>query len=120
MKIVGPQQRLKISIIFIGKFVLILHATIFLFLFHFSTTASAFKEEKKKILILFTAQSDTPAYTFIEKGIKQALEATRGFRFEYFIEYMDRYRNTDQTYYSSCWMYTATSIPAKQSIWWLR
>jgi len=59
---------------------------------------SALKEEKK-ILILFPGQSDLAAYPLTEKGIKSALAAGTEFRIEYFIEYMDRYRNSDQTHY---------------------
>ena len=93
-----PLKQFKINNVFIGKFVLILLATGILFLFHSSATASAQKAEKK-ILLLFSGQSDIPAYPLILKGIKSGLEATNAFRFEYFIEYMDRYRSTDQTYY---------------------
>ncbi|MGD9290022.1 MAG: hypothetical protein PVG74_20555, partial [Desulfobacterales bacterium] len=78
MMIVPPWQRFNFTFRSIEKFVLILLAAAFFLFFHFLTTASAFKEVKK-ILILFTAQSDTPAYNFIEKGIKQALEAKSDF-----------------------------------------
>ena len=51
------------------------------------------------ILILFPGQSDLAAYPLTEKSIKSALAAGTEFRVEYFIEYMDRYRNSDQTHY---------------------
>ncbi len=98
MKLIRLQKRLKISIKFIQKFGLILLAAALFSLFHFSTTASASKEEKE-ILILFPGQSDLAAYPLTEKGIKSALAAGTEFRIEYFIEYMDRYRNSDQTHY---------------------
>ncbi|MEX1351713.1 MAG: ABC transporter substrate binding protein, partial [Desulfobacterales bacterium] len=40
-----------------------------------------------------------PAHPLVEKGIKSSLDADTEFRIEYFIESMDRYRISDQTYY---------------------
>ena len=54
--------------------------------------------EEKRVLILFPNQSDIPAYTMVEKGIKSRLDAVHEFHIEYFIEYMDWYRNPQQTY----------------------
>jgi hypothetical protein len=48
------------------------------------------------ILILFPGQSDLAAYPLTEKSIKSALAEGTEFRIEYFIEYMDCYRNSDQ------------------------
>ena len=98
MKINIPQKIYDFRLRFIEKIVLILLAAAFFLLFHLSTTVSALKEEKK-ILILFPGQSDLAAYPLTEKGIKSALAAGTEFRIEYFIEYMDRYRNSDQTHY---------------------
>ena len=98
MMIVRPWLRCNSRFRSIRKFGLILLATAFFLLFHLSTTVSALKEEKK-ILILFPGQSDLAAYPLTEKGIKSALAAGTEFRIEYFIEYMDRYRNSDQTHY---------------------
>ena len=68
-----------------------------IFLFHSLTYAIELKE-KKRVLILFTNESDLPAYALIENGIKSVLKAGTEFRIEYFIEFMDYYRNPDQTY----------------------
>ena len=69
-----------------------------LFFPHFSAAGYESKEEKR-VLILFSAQSDLPAHPLVEKGIKSSLDAGTEFRIEYFIESMDRYRISDQTYY---------------------
>ncbi len=68
------------------------------FLFHSLTYGAELKEEKR-VLILFDGQSDLPAYPLAEKGIKSSLKAGTDFHMEYFIEYLDLYRNPDQTYY---------------------
>jgi len=77
-----------------------LHLLFFIYasflLFHSLTYATELKEEKR-VLILFTNQSDLPAYPFVEKGIKSSLRADTEFHIEYFIEYMDYYRNPDPT-----------------------
>jgi hypothetical protein len=98
MMIVRPQQRFNSSFRFIGKFGLILFAAAFFLLFHFPTAASALKEDKK-ILILFPGQSELAAYPLTERAIKSAFAASTEFRIEYFTEYMDCYRNSDQTHY---------------------
>jgi len=98
MKIVRLRQRFNVSFGLICRLYPLLLASVFFFLFYFSATAYTQKEEKR-ILILFAAQSDLPAYSLVEKGIKSSLDANTEFRIEYFIEYMDRYRNSDQTYY---------------------
>ena len=53
-------------------------------------------KEKKCVLVIFHAQSDLPAFSRIEQGIKQGLGAGTEFNIEYFIEYMDSDRNPDQ------------------------
>jgi hypothetical protein len=68
-----------------------------LFLFHSLTYTTEFQEEKR-VLLLIPSQCDLPAYPLVEKGIKSSLEAGTEFKMEYFIEYMDYYRNTDPTY----------------------
>ena len=98
MKLVRSQQRFNFSFSFICRLHLFLLAAAFLFLFHFSATAYAQKEEKR-VLVLFSNQSDLPAFPLVEKGIKSSLAAGSEFRIEYFIEYMDRFRNTDPTHY---------------------
>jgi hypothetical protein len=64
---------------------------------HSFSYATDFKEEKR-VLVLFTNQSYVPAYPFVEKGIKSCLKAGTEIYIEYFIEYMDYYRNPDQAY----------------------
>ena len=85
------------SVCFICKLHLFLLAFISLFLFHSLTYATELKQEKR-VLILFDGQSDLPAYPLAEKGIKSSLEKGTEFHIEYFIEYMDLYRNPDQTH----------------------
>jgi transcriptional regulator with GAF, ATPase, and Fis domain/ABC-type uncharacterized transport system substrate-binding protein len=98
MKIVRHRKRFNFGVRFNGKLVLFLLAAVFFFLFHFSATASAPKDVKR-VLVLFPGQSDLAAYPLTERGIKSALAAGTEFRIEYFIEYMDRYRNADQIHY---------------------
>lgn len=52
----------------------------------------------KRVLILFPNQSDLPAYPLVEKGIKSRLATGTEFHIEYYIEYMDWYRNADPSY----------------------
>ena len=85
------------SFFFICKLHLLLLAFASLFLFHSLTYATELKEEKR-VLILFNNRSDLPAIPFVEKGIKSSLKAGTEFHIEYFIEFMDYYRNPDQTY----------------------
>jgi len=68
------------------------------FLFHSLTYGAELKEEKN-VLILFSNQSDLPAYPMIIKGINSAIDAATEFRIEYFIEFMDLFRNNDPTHY---------------------
>jgi hypothetical protein len=70
MMIVRSSQRFDSSFRFIGKFGLILLATAFFSLFHFSATTFGSKE-KKKIRILFPDQSDFGAYPLTAKGINR-------------------------------------------------
>mgnify|MGYP001828381755 CR=1 FL=1 len=95
---VPPQQRFNSTFRSAGKFGLLLLAAAFFLSFHLSAIVSASKEEKK-ILILFPGQSDLAAYPLAERGIKSALAEGTEFRIEYFIEYMDRYRNSDEAHY---------------------
>jgi PAS domain S-box-containing protein len=85
------------SFCFICKLHLFLLAFASLFLFHSLTYATELKQEKR-VLILFNNRSDLPAIPFVEKGIKSSLKAGTEFHIEYFIEFMDYYRNPDQTY----------------------
>ena len=66
--------------------------------FHSVAYGNELKEEKR-VLVLFPHQSDLPAYPMVEKGIKSSLAAGTEFHIEYFIEYMDLYRNPDQDSY---------------------
>ena len=81
---------------YICKLHLPLLALVF-FLLQSLTYANEFKENKR-VLILFPNQSDLPAYPVVEKGIKSKLAEGTEFHIEYYIEYMDWYRNADQTY----------------------
>jgi PAS domain S-box-containing protein len=98
MKNISPQQQFKLSFCFICKGHLFLLAFVLIFLFHSLTYGTEIKKEKR-VLILFDGQSDLPAYPMVEKGIKSRLKAGTGFHIEYFIEYMDLYRNPDQDSY---------------------
>ena len=72
-------------------------AAVFFFSLH-SLSMGYEPKEEKHILILFAAQSDLPAFPLVERGIKSSLDADTDFRVEYFIEYMDIYRISKQTY----------------------
>ena len=72
-------------------------AAVFFFSLH-SLSMGYEPKEEKHILILFAAQSDLPAFPLVERGIKSSLDVDTDFRVEYFIEYMDIYRNSKQTY----------------------
>jgi hypothetical protein len=98
MKPVRSLQRSNSSFCFICGSHLFLLASVFFLLFH-SLVAGYESKEEKRVLILFPGQSDLAAYPLVEKGIKSSLQAGSEFRIEYFIEYMDRYRNTDPTHY---------------------
>ena len=75
-------------------FLLVLVAFFFLQSVAYATEA----KEEKRVLILFPNQSDLPAYPMVEKGIKSRLAKGTEFHIEFYIEYMDWYRNADQTY----------------------
>ena len=96
MKNIRSRQQFRLSFCFICRVHLFLVAFVFFFLFHSLTYATELNEEKR-VLILFSNQSDLPAYPMVEKGIKSSLQAGHEFHIEYFIEYMDYYRNPDQT-----------------------
>lgn len=51
---------------------------------------------KKRVLILFSSQSNIPAQPYVVKGITSVLDATADFHAEYFIEYMDLPRNSGE------------------------
>jgi PAS domain S-box-containing protein len=97
MKNIRSQQPFRLNFAFICKLHLLLLAFISFFFFHSLTYGTELKEEKR-VLILFPAQSDLPAYPAVEKGIKSGLKAGTEFHIEYFIEHMDYYRNPDQTH----------------------
>ena len=96
MNNIRPQQQFRSSFCFLCKLHLLLLAFVSFFLCHSLTYATELNEEKR-VLILFSNQSDLPAYPMVEKGIKSSLDAGHEFHIEYFIEYMDYYRNPDQT-----------------------
>ncbi len=86
------QQRSRLRFCLICRLYLFLSAILSFFLFH-SLTFGAEIKDAKRVLILFPAQSDVPAHPMAIKGIKSSLAAGTEFRIEYFIEYMDLYRN---------------------------
>jgi PAS domain S-box-containing protein len=55
-------------------------------------------KETKRVLILFGNQSDVPAYPTVERGIKAGLAEGHEFHIEYYVEYLDYYRNPGQTH----------------------
>lgn len=55
-------------------------------------------KETKRVLILLTGQLGVPGYELAKEGMLASLEQSNDFRFEYFIEYMDRYRFKDKSY----------------------
>ncbi|MFW2366836.1 MAG: PAS domain S-box protein, partial [Desulforhopalus sp.] len=56
------------------------------------------KKVTKHVLLLITGQKDVPGYTLSEEEMKKALEQSKDYRFEYYVEYMDRYRFNDISY----------------------
>jgi PAS domain S-box-containing protein len=100
MKNIRIQQRFTLSFCFICRLHLFLLAFASFFLLH-SLTYGAESKQEKRVLILFTNRSDLPAYPVVEKGIKSSLKAGTEFHIEYFIEYMDYYRNPEPTYIQS-------------------
>jgi PAS domain S-box-containing protein len=96
-KNIRSQQPFTSGFCIIFKLHLLLFICASFFLLHSLTYATELKEEKR-VLILFNNRSDLPAIPFVEKGLKSSLAAGTEFHIEYFIEYMDYYRNPDQTY----------------------
>lgn len=92
MKNIRFQQQSMLPFWFIYKLNLFLLASLSFFFFN-SLTYGAEIKEAKRVLILFPSQSDVPAHPMTIKGIKSGLAAGTEFRIEYFIEYMDLYRN---------------------------
>lgn len=92
MKNIRFQQLSMLPLWFIYKLNLFLLASLSFFFFN-SLTYGAEIKEAKRVLILFPSQSDVPAHPLAIKGIKSSLAAGTEFRIEYFIEYMDLYRN---------------------------
>ena len=97
MKNSRPQQQFTLGFRFICKVHFFLLAFVSLFLFHSLAYGTELKQEKR-VLILFPHQSDLPANPMVVKGIKSSLKAGTEFHIEYYIEYMDLYRNPDRTY----------------------
>ncbi len=89
------QQRSLADLSLFSMLHLFLLVSLFFFSFLPNTYANDLKE-KKRVLIIFHAQSDYPAYPMVEQGIKQGLGAGTEFDIEYFIEYLDSDRNPDQ------------------------
>jgi PAS domain S-box-containing protein len=50
------------------------------------------RKETKRVLIILAGQMYVPGYELAEKETREALNKNTDFQFEYFIEYMDRYR----------------------------
>ncbi len=95
-----PLNQISLIFRYICKLHLPLLALVSLLLLQSLTYGSEIKEEKR-VLILFTNRSDLPAYSLVEKGIKSSLDAGTEFHIEYFIEFMDYYRNPDPNYIQS-------------------
>lgn len=55
-------------------------------------------KETKHVLILITGQNDVPGFIYSEEGMREILDQSEDFQFEYFIEYMDSYRFNDASY----------------------
>jgi len=51
-----------------------------------------------RVLILITGAMGVPGHHLSEEGMRASLEQTIDFQFEYFIEYMDRFRFKDTSY----------------------
>ena len=92
-----PLNQISLIFRYICKLYLPLLTLVSLLLLQSLTYGSEIKEEKR-LLILFTNRSDLPAYSVVEKGIKSSLKAGTEFSIEYFIEFMDFYRDPDPTY----------------------
>jgi signal transduction histidine kinase len=92
MKNIRSQQQSILSFCFTNRLNLFWLAFLSFFLLH-SLTFGAELKDAKRVLILFPGQSDLPAYPNVIKGIKSSLEADTEYRIDYFIEYMDLYRN---------------------------
>ncbi|MGD8971059.1 MAG: ABC transporter substrate binding protein [Desulfobacterales bacterium] len=92
MKNIRYQQQSILSFCFTNRLNLFWLAFLSFFLLH-SLTYGAELKDAKRVLILFPGQSDLPGYPKVIKGIKSSLEADTEYRIDYFIEYMDLYRN---------------------------
>ncbi len=92
MKNIRSQQQSILSFCFTNRLNLFWLAFLSFFLLH-SLTYGAELKDAKRVLILFPGQSDLPAYPKVIKGIKSSLKADTEYRIDYFIEYMDLYRN---------------------------
>lgn len=98
MKIIRLLKRFRISLCVIRKLQLLVVSAVLFGPFPFPAAGDEPLEEKR-VLILLPSQSETPAHPLIVGGIKSALAAGSEFRIDYFIEYMDRFRNTSQAHY---------------------
>jgi PAS domain S-box-containing protein len=58
-------------------------------------------KEAKRVLMLFSGQKDLPGQILAEEGMRASLQQSKDFKFEYFIEYLDRYRFSDVSYRKS-------------------
>jgi ABC-type uncharacterized transport system substrate-binding protein len=97
MKNIRPPYQPMSGFGFICRLHLVFLALVPVFLSHSLAYATESRQEKR-VLILFSNQSDLPAYLPVEQGIKSSLKAGHEFHIEYFIEYMDYYRNPDPAY----------------------
>jgi len=92
IKAIPPRQQSVSAYGFRCKLPSLVLAFLSLLLFHSLVCGTEFRE-KKQVLILFPSQSDLPAYPLVEQGIRSSLDAGTEFDIEYFVEYMDCYRN---------------------------
>jgi hypothetical protein len=66
---IHPRQRFMLNFCFLYKLHLFLFPFVFFFSFHSLAHGNELKEEKR-VLVLFPAQSDLPAFPMEEEGIK--------------------------------------------------
>jgi PAS domain S-box-containing protein len=86
--------------------------TSFLLLVHPANSEQA--KETKHVLILITGQKDLAGYILSEKGMRAAFDQSKDFQFEYFIEYMDRYRFSDAAYQNDMFEMYRTKYSSKK------
>jgi chemotaxis protein methyltransferase CheR len=99
MKIVHPQQRFNFNFRLIGKYVLILLAAVFFFLFHFSATAFAEKDpEPKRILVIYSYHEGLPWEKLIDDSLRATLALKSSEPIKLNVEHADRIRYPDDTY----------------------